>query len=249
MARKRAVPADDSRESPAFWMRMVSASAKRRETVNLEYGRFCRRFRGDLSDLIDPKDLETERWRASLENLTSSVTIASLADLFFRDPRFNVKPVYSGHPVFTAAFCRCEKTYLDHTLKVAEFRRKARRCLVDALLGELGIGKVTMDSDVVLDEEVIEAAKAEAREEMIAFLQHGTEMKAREEQIHSVHLEVKEGMLAAAERGQIQVPRSALRYIRKHLKVHGLMRSTRGTTSTTRGRTIAPMRRGVPTAS
>lgn len=236
MARPRAVPAEDTRESPAFWRRMIEADAKRRERQNEQFARYARWHRGDLVDIVNPDARSGERWQGALENMTFLATEASKADQFFRWPRFVVQPSSaSQHPLFSPALAACETTLLNHMMRVAGFRKKARRCLQDALLGGIGILKVTIDAEVALDEEALEAARKEAQDEIVAFLSGNAEaMRARESQIHSIHVEIKTNFLSQAERGEIQLPKTALKYIRRHIKEHNAMKGSERPTETIR---------------
>lgn len=237
MARPKRVPPSDSRESPAFWSRMVMADAKRRERQNEQFARFSRWHRGDLSDVIYVEQAERrERWTRALENMTFLATEASKADLFFRWPRFNIVPPYpSSHPLFSPALGRVETTYLTHTLRAAHYRRKARRCLQDALLGGLGVIKVTVDNEVVVDEEVLDAARLEATQEVAEFLKGNFDaMRAKDDQIHSVHIEIKSGLLSQGEEGGIALPKPALKFLRKHIAMHEAMKGSERPTETIR---------------
>ena len=249
MGRKKAVPPSDSRESPAFWDEMIQASAKRRRVQNEQFERYARWHRGDLSDVVDPGTVRDhrKRWETSLDNMTFLATEASKADLFFRYPRFVVRPPTAlPNPQFSAALSRVETTMLHHTMRRARFRQKARRSIQDALLSGIGILKVTPDTEVAVDEEVLDAAREEAQMEIAAFQAHGTRMKATEKQIHSVHVTLKSNYLAQADRGEIQLPRPALKYLRKHIAVHKAMMGSERPTETiktahTRIRRVNPL--------
>lgn len=240
MARPRAVPAADSRESPSFWARMIEADAKRRERQNEQFARFARWHRGDLGDIVNADAKSGPRWENALENMTFLATEASKADQFFRWPRFVVRPPYaSQHPLFSPEMARIETTFLTHSLRTVAFRRRARRALQDALLGGLGILKVTIDAEVALDEETLEAAKMEAQQEIASFVQGNPEaMRARESQIHSIHLDIKRGFLTQAERGEIQLPKAALKYLRRHIKEHEAMKGSERPTESIRSAQI-----------
>jgi hypothetical protein len=225
MGRTKAVPPSDSRLSPAFWKQMIEGSDKRRAIQNEQFERFARWHRGDLTDVVDPGTVrdKSQRWQASLDNMTFLATEASKADLFFRNPRFVVRPPFGAqHPQFSPKLSRVETTLLHHGLRSAGFRRKARRGIQDGLLAGIGVLKVTSDAEVVVDEEVLDEAKQEAQDEIAAFMQ-GTEMKAKDDQIHSVHVTIKENFLTMAERGEIQLPKAALKYLRQHVKIHRSM--------------------------
>lgn len=247
MAKKRAVPDATSRTSYAFWEKMIDASNKRRHAVNVQSARFMRWHRGDLRDVVDPATiLDTPlRWQSSMENMHSLVVQASLADLMFRYPRINIKPSYvspsmpamMGMPspipnLFTPGLARCETRYLEHSMQRTRYLRRARRSLQDALVADMGILKLYADPDVVIDEETLEEAQGEAMLEVRAFLQHGVKMKAREDQIHSVHVRVWSNILRQADKGQPALPTAAKKYIRKHIAVHESMKRSERPTET-----------------
>lgn len=237
MGRPKAKPPSDSRESPAFWTQMIEASEKRREIPNAQYERYARWHRGDLLDVVDPGTIrdDSTRWEASLDNMTYLATVASMADLFFRYPRFVIRPPYASKDSrFNAGLLRCEEAYLAHTVRRGKLRKRGRRCLQDALLGDMGVMKVTVDSEIVVDEETLDDARKEAWEEITAFLEKGVKMVAREGQIHAVHTDIKMRQLNLAERNEAQLPKSALRYLRKHIRHHERMMGSERPTETIR---------------
>jgi hypothetical protein len=219
------LPPDERRDSATFWRRMVDASQKRRAVQNEQFARFARWHRGDMRDVERAeKDQGEPRWQSGLENMTHAATVASLADLFFRWPRFVVRPSAAAHHLYPPPLAALETQFLAHTLRQVGYRRKARRAIQDALLGGLGVLKLVADPEVVVDEDARDAARAEAAEELRLFLVRGERMRAREGQLHSFHLEVKGEFLAAVERGEQPVPRTAARYLRRHVREHEQMR-------------------------
>lgn len=236
MAKKQAVPEGSSRESPVFWEQMIDSSYKRRTKVLRDAEEYARWHRGDLSGVVDPKALtEGYRWQRGLENMTALAITASLADLLFRWPRFNVVPPYAAQsPMFMPQLAKCETMTLNHTIKRVDFLTKARRALQDTLIGGMGILMITADSDIVVDEMSIEAARAEALKEIQDFLAHGVKFVAKEDQLHSIHIEVKRGLLTEAERGNIPLPKPAIRYLRQHIAKHEQMKMSDRPTETIR---------------
>lgn len=254
MAKPKAVPDSSSRESPAFWFRMLDASGKRRQRVNEQSARFMRWHRGNLSDLVDIRDEALHlRWQSGLENMTNLATVSSLADLFFRCPRFVVRspyvpkrpappmpgmppePVSKSTMLFSADLARCETEMLRQSLAHAQFFEKARRSLQDALLADLGVLKVTHDAEVTVNEEDLAAAAQEANAEIDQFLKGNPKaMWAKEDQIHSVHIEIKGQLLAAAQRGETVLDSKAIKYLRDHLRMHESMKGSERPTETIR---------------
>lgn len=236
MTKLPAVPEASSRESPAFWLKMISASNKRRERSLRDFEEFSRWHRGDLSGVIDPQaSSDGYRWQYGLENMTNLATVASMADLLFRWPRFVCRPPYSAtSPLFLPALARCETTYLAHTLRRVNYLSKARRALQDALLGGMGILKVTADNEITVDRDAIEAAELEARNEIENFILRSVKMIAKDDQLHSVHVQIKREVVAQAERGEIALPRSAIKYIKAHIRHHETMKESERPTETVR---------------
>lgn len=243
MAKKRkSVPEASSRESGAYWFQSIDASYKRREKQNERYARYVRWHGGDLSDVVDPTVIATgqRRWESNLENMTNLATLEAMADLFFRMPRIVVKSPYpeSQDPMFSPQLARVQTAYLKHILKTTGFRKKARRALQDALLGGMGILKITVDCELAQDEELIRAAIMEAKQEMNDFLVHGVRPVAREDQIHSIHHEIKSQYVRQADRGEIALPRPSVKYLRRHLREHESMKTTERPTETIRSASL-----------
>lgn len=239
MPRPKRAPDSDSRESPAFWNLMFTASHKRRERDLIGFNRFSRWFSGDLSDVVDPSTIlggashgggsrnsgSASGWNGSLENMTALATVAAMADLMFRYPRFVVRYPYT-FPPFTPQLAECEMKLLNYSVRQVNYLKRARRSLQDSLLGGIGILKITMDAEIAIDQETLEAAYAEAQDEVVEFMQ-GKSIKASESQIHSVHIEVKSNWVTLVEREQIKdVPKSAVKYMRKHINHHKAMKGS-----------------------
>lgn len=253
MAKTKAVPGITSRDSPAYWMKNIDASNKRRHAVNVQGARFARWHRGDMRDVVDPATiLDTPlRWQSSLENMTNLATTASLADLLFRYPRLVIKSPYvpsfkppvPGMPptpqgIFTPELARCETAYMAHLLRRVKYLKKARRCLQDALIFDMGVLKVSADPDVVVDEESIATAQKQAFKDVQSFLAHGTKMKAQDDQLHSIHIQVWEQVLRQAEKGTPALPIPAKKYIKKHIAIHQSMKLSERPSETIRSNMI-----------
>lgn len=223
------------REDPAFWVQEMNACIKRNKAQMDRYIRFCKWYRGNLSDVVDPDATPTlERdWESNLDNMHMFVTDAAIASLFFRNPRFVIRaPSGRTSGVWTPALARVETTMLNDTIEQIGYFRQARRRLLDARLGPFGVLKITYDCDMVVDQDTIDDARTEAAEENRLFLTatspetFAASMRAEESQIHSAHKDVHEELLAMAERGEVPIPRAAIQYLKKHIKIHEKMRKS-----------------------
>ncbi len=238
-------PTKSEREMPAYWVREMNACIKRNQTEIDRYVRHCNWYRGNLNDLIDPDAAPKldEPWRASLDNMHTFVTDASIAQMFFRNPRFAIRSPGPGRGVWTPGLARVEATMLNDTIEQIGYFRRARRRLLDARNGPYGILKITYDCDMVVDMETIEAAREEAANENKALsLGRPKQMEAREDQIHSAHIDAHRELLALMERGEVQAPKSLVKYLRKHIAVHEAMRTSERPTETARDAEIVVRR-------
>lgn len=236
------------REVWGYWERELNAWVKRHEGAIGQYVRYARWYAGDMYDLIDPEASPNldHRWQTSLENMTNSATRSARADLFFRNPRIVVRPpALSRRPPFTPALARVETTLTNDTLDQVRYFRRARRALTDALLGPFGILKITYERDIAIDHEAISEHRDLASDENKQFLAFGTKMNAVEDQLHSVHIEEHGKILAAAQRGEIALPKPAIKYLKKHIAVHEAMRSTERPTETIRDASVVVRRKNL----
>lgn len=248
----------DDRNSPAFWFRMIDASSKRRQDVNKLAAMFMRWDEGDLHDLVDPQAaMNGERWRSGMNNKHSTAVTAGMADLMFRCPRFVVRPPYvpyrpklpmPGMPaaptppaaqLFTEELSRCEEEMLRQEFQAANYFEKARRALQDALNADMGILMVTHDAEMSVEREVVEAAEEECQQEIDEFLRGNLRACwAKKGQLHSVHIQKKGQLLAAAERGDVMLDTTAIRYLKNHLRMHAAMKGEDAPTETIRANSI-----------
>lgn len=235
------------RSDPAFWVQEMNACIKRNKVQMDRFVRFARWYRGDLSDIVDPDATPTleNRWEINLDNMHLFVTDAAIASLFFRNPRFAIRsPSGRAGGIWTPALARIEAMMLNDTIEQIGYFRQARRRLLDARLGPFGVLKITYDCDMVVDHETIENARTEAQLENQAFVTASTAgealsaMVATESQIHSAHIDVHQELLAMAQRGEVPLPKPAIKYLRKHIKKHESMRSSETPTEFARDASI-----------
>ena len=239
------------RGTVAFWQQEIMACAKRNAVPMQAFTRFSRWYGGNVMDLIDPDaspNLEFE-WQQALGNMVPFVTDTSIADMFFRAPRFSVRcPFGQERGVFTQGLARCETGLVNDQIQQVGYFRRARRRLLDARLGPFGVLKITYDRDVAVDFEAVEEQRAQANMENqnLIVLGPGTPgkptMDAHEDQIHSVHIEAHEELYAQMQRGIIAVPKSVKRFLRKHIELHEAMRHTERPTETIRDASLVVRR-------
>lgn len=234
----------EDRRSPAFWQKNMTASGKRLLSTREDYVRVSKIYRGDMSDLLNPQDAAspTDRWPMALDNMTQLAIRRSRSDLFFRYPRFTSTPVSSLSRVFTEDFCQVEATYLNWRMRQIGFRKQARRVILDARIGAFGVMKTVFDRDISIDEDKVRVARQEARLENTLFLSHGEKMMSNPDQLHSFHIDEHSQLLAAAQKGEIDLPREAINYIKKHIKVHKAMSKNERPTETIRSASVSLVR-------
>lgn len=238
-------PTRSEREMPATWVRNLNACIKRNQSEIDRYVRHVNWYRGNLTDLIDPDATPNmdKAWQASLDNMHTFVTDAAIAQMFFRNPRFSIKTPGMGWGVWTPGLARVEAAMLNDTIEQVGYFRRARRRLLDARNGPYGILKITYDCDMVVDMETIEAAREEAALENQAFmLGNPKAMDVKPNQIHSAHIDSHRELLALAERGEVQIPKNALKYLRKHIAIHEGERTSERPTETARDAQIVVRR-------
>ena len=233
-----------------YWVREMNACVKRAGPQIERYTRFVRWYRGYTQDMIDEDATPglDYQWQQNLDNMTTFVTDSTIADLFFRNPTFTVECPYGmQRGVFTPALARIETTNLKDKIEQIGYFRKKRRQILDARLGPYGVLKWTYNvGDWVVDMESIEAARLEAKAEIAGFLAgNARALSAKESQNHAVHIDEKSRLLAEAERGVIQLPRAAMKFLRKHLKEHDFMRGSERPTEVARNMSIVCLRQNL----
>lgn len=231
------------RESPSFWERELQACVKRLNPAMTNFVRFARWYEGNVTDLIDPNAAPNlnRTFEQSLDNMTSLVTDTAIADMFFRAPRFTVRcPFGQERGVFTPGLAAAETALLADQVKQTRYFHRARRRLLDARLGPLGVLKITYDRDIAVNSDDIDEARIEAGAENKALMIRGPgttknpTLDARENQLHSVHIDQHKQLLAEMERGVVPSTKALRKYLRKHIELHEAMRHSERPTETIR---------------
>ena len=209
-------------DDPALWDRRIDAWRQRTSVAMEQYVRYVRWFRGDMADVEKTVAARLpRRARTTLVNLTNLVTRTARAELFFRCPRFVVRPSGSLHKaLFTSGLARTETALLNHTAIETDLYREGRKALIDGLLGPFFVFKIGYAAQVGIDTSAVEEQKLLAREEDQKFVAAGIRPRLRDDDLDAVHYEQHDQTIAASERGAINLPRKALDYLRKHRDKH-----------------------------
>lgn len=212
------------RESPAFWKLQRDAFEQYARRPLKHYKRYARRFAGDFREVAHATDEGADTADApALGNLTNLSVRQARADLYFRNPRFVVRTA-GGHAeyggVFTPALARTETLLLNDAAVEQGLYRHMRKSLLDFLLGPYMVTKVTFACDIGTDEESVREQRDVAQREGQAFIILSTKPTVKETDLHAVHIEEHDQLIAAAERGEIPLPKSAIKYLKKHVQKH-----------------------------
>lgn len=233
---------ESTRSEPEFWMREINSCIKRNQPEIDRYIRNVQKYRGFMENLTDPNATQgLLPHQTSLDNLHTFVTDASIAQMFFRNPRFAIRtPSGGSNGIFTPALARVETIALNDTIEQIGYFRRARRRLLDARNGPFGVLKITYDVDTVYDSEKIEDARMAAEAENAAFLAGDVKAlsRAREDQLHSVYIAARENLLAILQRNQVPVPKSVTAHVKNSIKYHTAMLRSETPTETIRSANI-----------
>lgn len=212
------------RNDPKFWDEMRQAWWKHARVPLNQYTKYSRWFRGEFTETGDvtvrgtklPKD-----WRGALVNLTNLVTRTSRADLFYRNPRFLARPSGSlNQALFTPELAHTESILLNALATETGLYRQGRRALLDGLLGPFMVLKVGYSADIGLDMELVDSERDAADAENQNFVANGVYPKLQANDLHSVHIEQHQQVIAAVERGDIKLPSKLVKYMKKHIQKH-----------------------------
>lgn len=211
-----------NREDPLFWRKQFQGWASHAVPVLDQYVRYTRWFRGEMGDVERRLSGQLPRGaRKTLVCLTNLVVRQSRAELFFRAPRFYVRPPGTlNSQVFTPELAHVETLGLNHTVQTVGLYRQCRRMLLDGLLGPFMVGKVGYSADIAIDDDLIDEQRAVADAENQKFLAAGVRMRMKEDDYDPAHIERHDQMISLAERGAIALPKKALDYLRKHRQQH-----------------------------
>jgi hypothetical protein len=210
------------REDPQFWDQMRTAwwaHAKRPLDLYVKYARW---FRGDMVEIDDEVSRRLPKGaRKTVVNLTNLVTLQQRAELFFRNPRMMVRPPGTlSDKIFTPDLAEVETLLLNDQLEQVGFYRHGRRAILDGLLGPFFVVKVGYTADVAIDTTLVDAERLAAQAENQAYATAATRIRVKAGDLHSVHIEEHEQLLAAAERGELQWDKKTKAYLAKHIDAH-----------------------------
>lgn len=210
------------REDPSFWDRQRQAFTGYAYRPLAHYRKFARRFEGDFQEIpyATQQNGDAPGDNPALGNLTNLSTRQARADLYFRNPRFIVKPVGGEGSMFTPLLARIETQLLNDAAIEQGLYRHMRRALLDFLLGPYMVLKVTYDAEIGVDEEEVKSQREAAELEDRAFLAIGKLPRRTDKDNDKVHAEQHSLTIAAAERGEILMPEEGLKYLKKHRDFH-----------------------------
>jgi len=220
-----------TRSDTQFWDMNRAASRKMMQRPIDQYVRYAKWYRGELDAGGDDENYSgsgerrrgTGRWSAGLNNYTNLATRMARAELFYRNPRFLVRPPSTGTMggIFTPALAHVESEVLNAECERIGLYREGRRSILDALLGPFGALEVGYRFDEVIEDiEEVQAERAKADEESQHYLLDGTKPVVKDDDLHSVHISQHDQVIAAAESGDLTLPKKALAYLKKHRAIH-----------------------------
>lgn len=214
------------RTSPTFWMQRVQDWWRHMEGPLNDFQTYGSWFAGgdptsklnygNIAEGVSPHVAPPEA------NLLSLVVRINRSDLLYRNPTFMVKPtdLFGPSSQLASRRARVETTLLNDAAWETNLFQEGRRVLLDGLLGPLMVMQVGYSGDIVVDEERRAEQMQIAESEGLAILYAGSRPRAKETELHRVHIDRHKDVLAALERGDVQADPKAIRYLRKHVKAH-----------------------------
>lgn len=208
------------RTSPAHWDAEQREFEKYAERPLRHLEQFSAWFRGDMTDIPMAAEPNSMGDTPALANMTHLATRVLRGDLYFRNPRFQVRPPSMNKLIFTPLLAQVETSLLDDWAEETNLYLQMRRGILDGCLGPYMVWKTTFGFDVGVDTVEIEKERIVAQMEDQKYLMLATKPVVKDTDCHEVHIEQHEGTIAACERGDITIPDKALEYLRKHVKMH-----------------------------
>ncbi len=229
----------NDRTSPEFWKNEAREYAKQAREVDADYRLFCRRFRGDLAEV--PYNAETSSTVArssGFGNLTQLRARIMRGDLMFRCPRPQVAPPRYEKAIFTATLAQVETLLLRDFVEEADYYREMRRAALDLVLAPRCIVKIGINVDGELDLRELRRERAKADAEFKLYVVAGIKPRLRNSDSDATHAVQHAQVIAAAERGELNIPEENIDVMRAHLASHvdRLSDSSRETEASRRGR-------------
>lgn len=215
------------RTSPEFWEHEAKQFYEYAKVPLSHFVRYAARYAGDYRDVpyavTDPantSDKQQTTHRPALANLTNLAARRTLASLYYRNPRFIVKPPLMEKAIFTPLLAKLETTRLNRFAERSNLYRHMRKALLDGALGPFFVLKLTYDFDMALDTTRVETQREVANQENQKFVLTGVGPRLKQDDHHETHIQVHENLIAAAQRGEIQLPKSAIKYLKLHVQKH-----------------------------
>lgn len=215
-----------SRKSVEFWREQDREFYRYNQRSLRQFVKYARRYAGDFQEIAyatrqrgDGADGEIDS--PALANLVTQATRVFRSNLYFRNPRFVVRPPGGyNRQLFTPLLARIETCLLNDFAEETHLFRQMRRSLLDGILGPYMVTKITYDDDLAVDDDVVLEGRMEADIENAKFVALGVGPRVGDNDYHPGHIEQHEKMVASMERGEVKVPDSAIRYLKKHIQKH-----------------------------
>lgn len=216
----------NDRTSPIFWNHEANEFHKYAKVPMFHFTRYAARFAGDFRDVAYAtqgaagQPAGTPTHNPALANLTNLAARRTVASLYYRNPRFMVRVPRMERSIFTPLLAEIESTRLDIFARRTNLYRHMRRMLLDGALGPFFVGKLTYSYDLAVDPVRAEEQRDAALLENLKFTNLEVKPRVKDDDYHQIHRQAHEEWIAAAERGEIVVPKSAVAYMKKHVKKH-----------------------------
>lgn len=205
----------NDRTSPEFWRSEDRAYAMQVEASRRQFREFCRRFRGDLSDV-------SLNYGAGYGNLTQLSARIMRADLLFRCPRPLVDPPANDGRIFTAKLARIETKLLQDFVQDADYYREMRRAALDFVLGYSAVVKIGVGRDADTDLRTMRKERARAAIENQNYALALRKPRLRKSDRHVTHIEEHARWLADARRSNLITDEDA-QVMEDHIAEHARM--------------------------
>lgn len=219
----------NDRTSPEFWNHEAAEFQKYAKVPLAHFIRYAARYAGNGIDIpFATQDGSADgvnapaTYRPMLANLTNLAARRMVASLYYRNPTFYVAPPAMERDVFTPALAKIETTRLNNFAKRSNLYGQMREMLLDGALAPYFVGKMWYSCDVAIDPVAANEAYEAAVMENALFAASGGRIAPRVKQDdgHESHIKSHREWIASAERGEMDIPRKYLNYMRKHVEKH-----------------------------
>lgn len=207
-------------EDPVYWDDARRAWYDDRKESLSSFVRYSGWFSGGGTDLTGQIERLFAVHGAIDANMLNLVTRASRAEMFYRTPRFVVEPASGlANGPSSTGLARVETLLLNDFVDECDMFNETRRVLLDMLLGPHGVFKIGYSAEIALDTDEVDRELVRAQEESLKMLE-GRRPRVSADDMHAVHHEQHEAVIAAIERGEIEVPVEVYDYLKAHDALH-----------------------------